>query len=199
MAKSPARVLRDKGLIPREWNLTKLTSGQKSRISFLLNEKKNPHVAAILKHPDRYVVRDVGKETAANLKRAGYQVNKAGRALIYTRDAKVTVNKLGVTFRSNGMRSKVLLMSRPDFLARVEAIRRNERQWGGRIPGRRYALKVGNSPRFNTTYPTLNELLAYARARDKAGWHSDDARDHISLVVIDEDGNEYGGDDGEND
>lgn len=169
--------------------MSRLTGGQKSWIT-----KQARKYEDVVKKPDHYITRRVSEKTASQLKQAGYFVNRDLKALIYAKNQTVKVTRGRVDFiNPDGIRARVILQSRPDFLEAIERLKKRERAFGP-VPGRQYALKIGNSPRFHVTHPSFKDLLAYARALDQKGFHSPDARDHISLVIIDVEGFEYGQD-----
>ena len=163
------------GLIPREWNLAQLTSGQKSYVTKQAN-KHAKLIKRVASHPNEYAVRKVSEKTAKNLKAAGYEVNR-GRAIIPTKKGyELHVSRNGVTFESAREKQRILLKSGEDFLKKLANLGKHRLP-----PNHFYALKVGNSPTMKRVQPNMPNLLQYA---GNVEWHNEDGKEYVSLVIV---------------
>lgn len=184
MSKSPARVLRSKGLIPRDWNLRQLTPSQKGYVT-----KQSKKFAQVLKRPGDYVSRKAAPSTLKKLKLADYPVAH-GRVLLHVPGKdRVSIARGQVTFKRARQTERVLLQSSPDFLAELEQLGNLKR----RLPkGHFVGFKIGNSQVIGTFHSVAD---AYQYATTTRGFSGKDA-DNVALVLIDAtQGYEYDEDD----
>jgi hypothetical protein len=179
--KSPARILRSKGLIPGDWNLTQLTGGQKSYIT-----KQAKRYSDVVRNPEDYVSRRVSQSTAKLLKGAQYTV-KGQRVLLHTPGAdKVSIARGKVRFVRQRQSETVLLQSSPDFLRQLERLDDIKAELP---PGQYVGFKIGDSQVIGT-FKTIEEAYYYAtgtRGVDhRRGFEGMDAQS-VALVLIDRD------------
>jgi hypothetical protein len=169
--KSPARILRSKGLIPADWNLRSLTRGQKSYVT-----KQTKKFASVIRRPDDYVARRAGASTLKQLKAANFPVHN-GKALIYTPPGdSVSVAKGKITFTRKRQQERVLLQGAPDFLRALEKLPTKK------LPRGQYVgIKIGNSPVI-ATFHSLADLQHYALAKRQ---FSEKELATASIVIID--------------
>lgn len=160
--------MREKGLIPKDWNLRSLSGGQKSYIT-----KQARKFSAVLKRPDDYVSRRASKATLAKMKLADFPVQH-GRVLIHApgRD-RVSIARGKISYTRRRQRETVLLQSSPDFLRELEKLPMR------RLPKGQYVgLKIGNSQMI-ATFHGFADLLTYATKVRKFN-----GRDAESLAVV---------------
>jgi hypothetical protein len=171
--KSPARILRSKGLIPGDWNLRQLTRGQKSYIT-----KQAKRYSDVLRNPGDYVSRRVSQSTAKLLKGAQYTV-KGQRVLLHTPGAdKVSVARGKVKFIRQRQSETVLLQNAPDFLRQLE----NLGDMNARLPRGTYVgFKIGDSQVIGTFDSVAD---AYNYATNRRMFTGRDA-EKVALVLID--------------
>lgn len=196
--KSPAKILKEKGLIPKDWDLRKpLTTGQKSWIT-----KQSKTYAQLIRRPGDFSIKRVSDATAKSLKSSGYKVS-GNRAVIPNKGGKVKVTRGRVTIEKPHQTEQVILKGGPDFLRKLEGLYKRKLK-----PNQAWALKIGDSPTIHTLRPSLRELIAYART---INFNSPSGSNHVSLVLVtvkgpglvdhmrDDDNDEFEGDDGEED
>lgn len=187
--KSPAKILKEKGLIPKDWDLRKpLSTGQKSWIT-----KQSKTYSQLIARPQDFSVKRVSNANAKILRESGVktQGNRAivpkgyrrmikdpttGKARIIKDQAKVSIRNGKMTIKKAHQTETVYLKGGPDFLNQLEKLYKKKLK-----PNQAWALKIGNSPTMRTVRPDLKELIAYARDID---FHSQDALNHVSLVLI---------------
>ncbi len=169
--KSPAKILKGKGLIPKHWDLRRpLSIGQKSWIT-----KQSNKYAQLIRRPEDFAIKRVGKSSREILKKSGYAI-EGNKAIIPAKGAKVRVKGGALEFVRPHQTERVILKGGPDFLRQVEKLyskklKRNQA----------WALKIGDSPTINTLRPDLRELIAYARTLN---FHSPSGSNHVSLVLV---------------
>lgn len=188
--KSPAKVLKDKGLIPKEWDLRKsLTTGQKSWIT-----KQSKTFAQLVRRPDDFTVKTVKPSTEKELKRAGYRVSR-GRAVIPNQGGKARINVRKIT-TGKGKNKKtraelrlmfdhkserIILESGPDFLGRLSKLKPKKLR-----QNQAYALKIGGNQIANRTFDSLGELQIYlSNMKAPNARHGYDAMSVVILASFD--------------
>lgn len=169
--KSPAKLLKEKGLIPKGWDLRKpLTSGQKSWIT-----KQSKVHAQLIKRPGDFTIRRVGNATAKQLKASGYKVEN-NRAIIHSKQSNVRIKRGEIEIQRPHQTERVILKGGPDFLRQLQNLDKRKL-----APNQAYGLKIGDSPTINTIRPSLRELIQYAR---NLNFHSAGGQNHVSIVLI---------------
>lgn len=162
--KSPAKILKDKGLIPSRWDLRQtLTSGQKSWLT-----KQMARYEAVIEKPSKFTTRTYSATTARKLKAAGYY-GEGNKILIPnfgdpTSRTRVSEKTVTITRRLNPkhgaphtVTETVYLDSGPALLARLN------KRFADPLPkGEYWAFKVGDNNTFlNNHNKTLGALMHY--------------------------------------
>lgn len=209
--KSPASILKSKGLIPKEWDLRSLSRGQKSWVTKLTQkahervDKKTGEIKqvprgkfadVVLKPKEFSTIKAAGKKRQAQARAAGLPTAN-NRALVHTgkggkvrrRGDKLEIND------ATGRKIEVWFANSDNFQRAYEKARKRKLK-----RNQVWAFHIGNRVN-NVQYQNLDDLMFYLTEKDD--WHSDGATDYISLVLITEGRpdviahNTYGGDDDE--
>lgn len=197
-SKKVAIKLKKLGLI--DYDLRKrLHWKQKEKIDRLSREYSEP-----LARPQQFIMRTIGKETAANLKRAGYETFKNVRtgkitSLIKIQDdaIKVKITKKNVFVKYDGFTEKWLTGVAPSDLEKE--LRRLKKQQEKSPHNFQITGKIGdNAPFKHSRFASVEQLERYLksweinypsnikgqRARDS---YRQDLIQHLSVVQIDMD------------
>lgn len=184
--KSPAKILKDKGLIPSRWDLRSLSSGQKSWLTKQLNRYE-----AVVEKPSKFTARTYSDATAKKLKAAGY-FGEGNKILIPnfgdpSSRTRVSERTITITRRLNPkhgaphtVTETIYLDSGPALLAKLN------KKFADDLPqGEYWAFKVGDNNTFlNNHNKTLGALMHYGMEikfkgnPDQVQW----AESHVHLV-----------------
>jgi hypothetical protein len=174
--KSPAKILKEKGLIPKEWDLRKpLSKGQKSWIT-----KQSTKYAQLVKRPGDFTIKRVGKSTAQNLKSQGYAIER-NKAVIPTKNgAKARILRGNVEIVRPHQTERIMFRLTPETMPRFERLMKKRLK-----KNQAWALRIGENPlnteTSNSISPDLKWLWNYAV---NFRGHSPDAKNHMYLVLI---------------
>jgi len=175
--KSIAKTLKDKGLIPKDWDLRKpLTRGQKSYVTKQANAFKE-----LVRAPEKFTVRRVSKATSDLLKGSGYK-SAGDRVIVPNRGGTVHIRGARVDYDLPDRRETVLITAGSDFLDRLELLAAREDEEGEDDSGAyQYGIRIGDASSSALNFPSLNDLLAYL---PRMKLHSANAVNHMVLVRI---------------
>jgi hypothetical protein len=181
--KSPAAILKSKGLIPKDWNPAKLNRGQKSWVTKLTRKPAKDKPAGplfqLIRHPDEYsFVKAATRGTKKTLKGAGYTVTN-GKAIVRTGKGGSASYRNGKLTTNGQRKTEVWFAGHKDFLKKLAKAKKRKLR-----PNQVWTQQIGNSPPGHH-YRSLEDLERYVSNIDE--WaHRADARDHVSLVLITE-------------
>ena len=172
--KSPASILKSKGLIPKTWDLRSLTDYKKRIIRKRANEYQE-----VIKYPEKFQARKYSKEKAAKLLDAGY--SGVGRYILIPNrggtTVKTTVNKDTVTIDRGDRIETVYLSTGKMFLAGLQ--RKFDKPLGS---GEYWAFKVGDNNTFLMNHhKDLRQLMKYG---ETINFTNPQAKNYVHLVKI---------------
>lgn len=163
---------------------TDLTKGQKGWVT-----KKAKEYHELLAHPERFSVRNVSKDTAKSMKKAGVKVSKTNRAIIALKGFD-SVKVKGASLEFNGTNKKtgakvkesVSLIGSSNFESRIKALSKIKLKKNQTL-----SVKIGNSATINTGFQNVKDLIQYVNTIKfnlKRGQSTADVLRQISIVEI---------------
>jgi len=172
--KSPASILKSKGLIPKDWDLRSLTDYKRRVIRKRANE-----YAEVIKYPEKFKSRVYKPEKANRLLDAGFSgvgqhiliPNRGGTTLsTHVKADTVTIDRgdrIETVYLSNGR----------NFLRNLQ--RKFDKPLG---PGEYWAFKVGDNNTFlQNHHKDLRQLMRYG---ESIQFTNADAKNYVHLVKI---------------
>lgn len=183
-------MLRARALIPKDWNLRSLTRGQKSWITKLTQkgggvtrsgkERKPGILRDLIAHPKEFsVIRSTTRKQQREAKAGGFPTLNQ-RSVIHTGKggrARRRGGKLVIT-ESTGRRLDVWFANHKDFTKAVDKATRRKLK-----PNQTWGFNIGNRVN-NIQHREFSTLMRYLEEKDD--WHTPDATEYISLVLITE-------------
>jgi hypothetical protein len=174
MSKSPGRVLKEKGLIPREWKLRELSRGQKSWVT-----KQARKFSDLVNHPDYFgTVAAKSKSQRAQARDIGFDMAN-GRAIVPVPwGGKVRRSGDRIVVSSPGRTMEITPAGAESFLEEYRKM-----QTEPLLPNQKLTIQIGKSNAANLRFDSIEDLEKYVHIMDL---HSDDTLEHISIVKFTE-------------
>ena len=175
-------------MIPSDWNLRKLSRGQKSWITKLsrpasIDPKTGNAIGAgrfrsLIEHPSHYSAVKVKRGQRQALARSNIPVVNGKAILKRGREgnAKITNHGKYIDIDLPNEKRRIYLSRHVDFLKTLETLKKRKLK-----NGQFWMASIGDKEPFGFQFEALGDLMAYMK---NIKWESESARNYVNLVLI---------------